>query len=415
MSGQVTITTKATTYTVEVTNSISRDTGSLKVKKNFDANGSGFAGNFSINVDCTVNSFDQTLMLAGGGEETITGIPTGTVCTVSEPSTPTPPDGWTFGTPVLSPVSGQVTIATKATTYTVEVTNSISRDTGSLKVKKNFDANGSGFAGNFSINVDCTVNSFDQTLMLAGGGEETITGIPTGTVCTVSEPSTPTPPDGWTFGTPVLSPVSGQVTITTKATTYTVEVTNSISRDTGSLKVKKNFDANGSGFAGNFSINVDCTVNSFDQTLMLAGGGEETITGIPTGTVCTVSEPSTPTPPDGWTFGTPVLSPASGEVTITTKATTYTVEVTNSISRDTGSLKVKKNFDANGSGFAGNFSINVDCTRQLVRPDADAGRRWRGDDQRDPDRDRVHRLRALDADPARRVDLRHPGAQPGER
>ena len=47
-----------------------------------------------------------------------------------------------------------------------------------------------------------------------------------------------------------------------------------------------------------------------------------------------------------------------------TKATTYTVEVTNSISRDTGSLKVKKNFDANGSGFAGNFSINVRLHRQ---------------------------------------------------
>ena len=251
--------------------------------------------------------------------------------------------------------------------------------------------------------------------MLAGGGEETITGIPTGTVCTVSEPSTPTPPDGWTFGTPVLSPASGEVTIATKATTYTVEVTNSISRDTGSLKVKKNFDANGSGFAGNFAIDVDCTVDSFDQTLMLAGGGEATITGIPTGTVCTVSEPSSRPRPTGWTFGTPVLSPASGEVTIATKATTYTVEVTNSISRDTGSLKVKKNFDPNGSGFAGNFTINVDCTVNSFDQTLMLAGGGEDDDHRDPDRDRVHRLRALDADPARRVDLRHPGAQPGER
>ena len=357
--------TQATAVEVTVNNSLSSTAGDnlLKLTKSLTGEPDGYDGPFQINYDCTGEAFDGHVDVTAGSFETISGFPSGTVCTITE-TLPTPPQGYSFGTPTFTENSGTandgvVTIVGSAT-VTVTTSNTLSRDTGSLKVKKNFDANGSGFAGNFSINVDCTVNSFDQTLTLAGGGEETINGIPTGTVCTVSEPSTPTPPGGWTFGTPVLNPVSGEVTITTKATTYTVEVTNSISRDTGSLKVKKNFDANGSGFAGNFSINVDCTVNSFDQTLTLAGGGEETINGIPTGTVCTVSEPSTPTPPGGWTFGTPVLNPVSGEVTITTKATTYTVEVTNSISRDTGSLKVKKNFDANGSGFAGNFSINVD-------------------------------------------------------
>ena len=118
-------------------------------------------------------------------------------------------------------------------------------------------------------------------------------------------------------------------------------VTNSISRDKGSLKVMKEFNALTSGFDGTFDLLVDCSVDSFDQTVTLAAGGEETISGIPTGTTCEVTEPTLPTAPDGWTFGTPVVDPA-GEVEITDKATTYTVTVTNSISREPGAIEVLK-------------------------------------------------------------------------
>ena len=80
--------------------------------------------------------------------------------------------------------------------------------------------------------------------------------------------------------------------------TAEVTVTNTISRDTGSLKITKSFDANGSGFAGDFSIGYDCNDGtSNDGTVTLAAGASQTINGIPTGTECTVSEPSTPTPP----------------------------------------------------------------------------------------------------------------------
>ena len=78
-------------------------------------------------------------------------------------------------------------------------------------------------------------------------------------------------------------------------------------------------------------IGVDCTVNSFDQTSQPGRWRPiQTISGIPTGTVCTVTEPTLPTVP-GWTFGTPTVNPA-GPVTITTKGTTYEVIVTNTIS-----------------------------------------------------------------------------------
>ena len=97
-------------------------------------------------------------------------------------------------------------------------------------------------------------------------------------MCTVTEPTLPTVP-GWTFGTPTVNP-AGPVTITTKGTTYEVIVPDTITRDTGSLKVSKVFDPKTSGFVGTFAIGVDCTVNSFDQTLNLAAGADQTISGI---------------------------------------------------------------------------------------------------------------------------------------
>ena len=372
VSGEVTITTKATTYTVEVTNSISRDTGSLKVKKNFDANGSGFAGNFSINVDCTVNSFDQTLTLAGGGEETINGIPTGTVCTVSEPSTPTPPGGWTFGTPVLNPVSGEVTITTKATTYTVEVTNSISRDTGSLKVKKTLTGGpGASYDPDYTISWNCNDGvgaPYDgSTTVKAGAAAVTArTGIPTGTQCTVSE-TLPGAPTDYSFGSPTYDP-SATVTIATKDQEVTVTVQNTLTRDQGFLKIKKVFDAKTSGFSGTFTIHYNCGAG--DQTVSLTAGATSSAIGpFDTGTNCVVTEPTLPSAPTGWTFGTtPTFNPAGADstgVTITkgNQAAAVTVTVTNTITRDTGSFKITKVLNPGGSGFNINtlFTINYTC------------------------------------------------------
>src|SRR4029079_14245554 len=137
---------------------------------------------------------------------------------------------------------------------------------------------------------------------------------PTGTTCVVSEPATPSAPTGWTFGTPTLNDsqapaTDGTVVITTKAATYTVTVTNTISRDTGSLKIAKVFDPLTSGYAGTFAINYDCNDGTaHDGTVNLAAGADQTISGIPTGTTCVVSEPATPSAPTGWTFGTPTLN-----------------------------------------------------------------------------------------------------------
>src|SRR5205814_1380741 len=86
-------------------------TGSLTISKVFSPGQSGFTGNFTINYDCTGTANDGSVTVAAGGSQTVSGIPTGAVCVVSE-TAPANPTGWTFGTPTFSDNSGTTTDAT---------------------------------------------------------------------------------------------------------------------------------------------------------------------------------------------------------------------------------------------------------------------------------------------------------------
>ena len=81
-------------------------------------------------------------------------------------------------------------------------------------------------------------------------------------------------------------------------------------------------------------------------------GSFQTISGIPTGTQCTVSETTLPTAPTGYTFGTPTFSP-SATVTITVKDATVEVTTNNTLTRDTGSLKLSKALTGGPAGLHG--------------------------------------------------------------
>ena len=74
----------------------------------------------------------------------------------------------------------------------------------------------------------------------------------------------------------------------------------------------------------------DCG-NGYTGSWSVAGGGSQTIYGIPTGSVCSVTEDALATI-DGYTWATPVYTPAT--ITISTKARTFEIVVTNSISKD---------------------------------------------------------------------------------
>ncbi len=99
-------------------------------------------------------------------------------------------------------------------------------------------------------------------------------------------------------------------------------------RDTGSLKLSKSLTGGPDGGAGSFTIHYDCGAGHTGDA-SVSVNGSQTIDRIPTGTQCTVSE-TPPTPPAGYTFGTPTFTDNSGTsndgiVTITKDPT---VEVT---------------------------------------------------------------------------------------
>ena len=138
--------------------------------------------------------------------------------------------------PVAAQVDGQVNQGDKLTlekgqkvTCTIVNTPEV---LGSLVISKEFNPQTSGFVGTFAIDYACVEGATpvkNGTVQLAGGQSETIPGLPTGTVCTVTEPTLPAAPTGWQFNAPVFSP-GNQVSVTTPGQQVSVTVTNSMAQ-----------------------------------------------------------------------------------------------------------------------------------------------------------------------------------------
>jgi hypothetical protein len=288
--------------------------------------------------------------LACGGSQTFTSIASGAK-TVTESA---PPSGWHFvSLSCTDPdngttVTGQTANIDLDNTETVTCTYTNARDQGYLKISKVFDPKTSGFNGTFDIVYNCGAGNV--TVSLAAGGSTTVGPFDTGTSCSVSEPILPTAPTGWTFGTPSVSGSPATITKGDQAAAVSVSVTNTITRDLGKLVLSKTFDPGTSGFNGTFAIHYDCSDGvAHDGTVNLSAGGSQEITGIPTGTVCTVTEPTLPTAPAGYSFGTPTFTDTSGTandgvVTIPSgDGSSVSVATNNSISRDHGTIVIIKN------------------------------------------------------------------------
>jgi len=109
--------------------------------------------------------------------------------------------------------------------------------------------------------------------------------------CTTKGAGTSAPAHQTTSTAAIMLGYGGQVTCTYTNT-----------HDQGYLKVAKVFDPKTSGFAGAFSIKVDCGAAGA-QTVSVAPGASATVGPFDTGTQCSVSEPSFPSAPPGWSFG----------------------------------------------------------------------------------------------------------------
>jgi uncharacterized repeat protein (TIGR01451 family) len=312
-----TVTIDADGETVAYTNT--RLTGSLVVMKASDVDAT-----FSFDVDCDGTAFDTTLQITtsgGSGSASVSNIPTGTSCTVTEQSNP-------LFSSVVTPGDGTVTIAVGDNT--VSFTNTRLR--GTLVITKSADVDGT-----FTFDVDCSDDAYDasnvQITTSGGAGSASVNGIPTGVTCTVTEDADP----HWT--TQVV-PADGTVTINTGDNT--VAFTNT--RVRGDLVIDKTADIDGT-----FHFDVDCTDDAYDQTdltITTSGGtGSASVEGIPTGVECTVTEHADA----HWTVE---VVPADGTVTIAAGDNTVAFDNT----RVRGSLEINKTSDEDAT-----FTFDVDC------------------------------------------------------
>lgn len=324
---------------------------------------------------------------------TKTGLPAGTVCTVTE----TNQRGATT-TSVVETEAGQVTDggATPAAFELTEGDNSVAFHNdfgvGSLSVTKALAglAKDEDWAqGPFTVRVVCTnanatsTTVFDDTYDLTPSSATwVIEHLPAGSSCTITEPQA----NGATS-----TSLPSAVTITRGASS-SATVTNTF--DYARLTVSKTVTTtavDGSGAAtrpGPFSFSVVCTFthggttdtvladgySSSPMTFSLSHGGSQALTGMPAGTSCTVTE-STPVGSPTTTMRKTTSS--SGPTTVTALSTTIgpltkdtnpttgtnTVQVTNTYA--VGSLRVTKSLQGGASAQFGDgpFTFRIDCTQ----------------------------------------------------
>ena len=222
----------------------------MQIRKAVTGAPAGYDPGYTIGYDCDDGTeHDGSVLVAASGSVSVPGIPTGTRCTVSEPTLPTAPSGYTFGTPTFAP-SATVTIPSgNGSSVSVTATNTLIREGGTLTIAKTLsNPDGAPVPRAYSINYNCGIGS-TGTLAVAAGASVSVSGIPTGSTCTVSEVA-PAAVPGYSWGTITYAPAS--VVIANMTSTFKLTVANSISASP--------FYANGSFVIGDKNAGVNTNV-----------------------------------------------------------------------------------------------------------------------------------------------------------
>ncbi|HNI34061.1 MAG TPA: DUF5979 domain-containing protein, partial [Microthrixaceae bacterium] len=297
------------------------------------------SGTFPYVVNCgAAGTFTPSINASNSanGTATVSGIPVGTSCTVTE----TIPAGWSLDGSINGNTNGrQITIAQQGNSMTF--TNR--RDVGSITITKNIDQGSGTFRFDLTCNsVPVAGSPFDITINApAVTGSVTVPNIPTGSNCTVDEN-----PNGSTSGdfVQVTPSNNGVVNFTSTAATQTATFVNH--RKVGSLVIRKVFPQGSLGDPNQqFTFTWDCGPEP--RTVTLKAGEQHVVSGIPTGTGCTVSETANAS------YET-TYSPQNGAVTIAQGENVVTV--TNV--RKTGTLELRKQLVP--AADPGRFDLDVD-------------------------------------------------------
>ncbi|MDK1360288.1 thioester domain-containing protein [Arthrobacter sp. zg-Y1219] len=367
LPGAVTI-VSGTTATAAVTDTYTFTPGTLVVTKTNTGEAAGAQGEVTISVVCTLNGttvLDTTVTIPEG---TITpeaaefpDLDAGTSCTVTETV-----DG--SSTAVAVTVTGEGTVTVPAAgSVTAALTNDYTFTTGTLAVRKDIAGAGAGRQGVVTLQVTCTASGatvLNETVTVAAGTTEPTTeefeDLPAGASCTVTETA-----DGATTEVSVetvVDPAGGTVTIPAGVGVEVV-FTDTYTVNPGALTVDKVIAGPAAREQGPITVEVICTADGVevirqDITIEAGAGGTVpgTVSGIPEGASCGVTEPGTgETPAVGVTVELPEdVTIAAGETAEASVINTYEV--------NPGSLVVTKVIAGEAAGNQESVEVDVLCT-----------------------------------------------------
>lgn len=339
----------------------SRNTGYVRVIKALSGDTIGADRAFTLQLSCPAAGIDRNVELtvplgSSSAFVDVGPIPTGVTCTLSEP---TVPDDWQ-----LASISPSSVVVGSNTVTPVEVTATNSRRLGDLRIRKVATGDTPPASSQFEVHLDCEGPAYDRTVTLGipSPSEVTITNLPVGMNCTVTEPHLPA---GWTNVSISPDPVT--------VGTSTVDVTVTNDYASGSIRVIKQLDGNAPADA-TFTVSLDCDGTGFDQDLSLtvSSGTDSTsqvVSGLPEGARCRATETSLPA---GYGFSSVV--PADGVVV--GDGTTVDITVNNDVTVTPASILVvrKELEDAQGAPTpalqATTFTVRLsNCTNSV--PDTD--------------------------------------------
>lgn len=393
-SGKVSATvTSGNTTTVAFTNSYSRDMGSLTVSKAWaymlGTQATPAPSNAPSQVTVNVvgpTSTSAILNAENNWSTTIPNLPVGSY-TVTEDQTGLAIEGWTLdvtgGNPSTSPAP--VTKGTNTTAATI--TNTYSRDTGSLTVRKENE-------GATPASVTFTVTGSDGyntevTLTATNGWTTTLENLPTGTY-TIEEQPNSANVAGYTYTVSYEQTGKTENANTvniTKGATVAVTATNTYTKVEGGLTISKafNFQYNGNATAAPAPtptlIQVEVapaasngptvSMTPFPVDLTANNNWSATVTNLPVGDY-TVTEKTDGAQINGWTLTTP----APTTVTVASNTTAPSVMITNTYNRETGSLTIKKEFTTSPETTARPTEITVNVSGYATPIKLNAANGW---------------------------------------
>ena len=336
--------------TVTLENMFIKDVGALKITKALGANAPDGAASKKYTFTVTgPDNFSKTVTIEGAGSETLTDLVPGSY-TVTENLTDAAIDGYDLEVTG----GGEVTVKVNEVAGTT-VTNTYTKQKGSLKITKALGANAPESAKSKSYSFTITgPDNYSKEVAVIGAGSVTVENLVPGSY-TVTENESGAAITGYDLEVNG----GGEVTVAAMATAET-SVTNTYTQQKGSLKITKSLGANAPAGASSKEYTFTVTgPDNYSETVTITGAGSKTLTDLVPGTY-KVTENESGAAIDGYDLEVT----GGGEVTVTAKATAETT-VTNTYTKQTGSLKITK---ALGEG-APDAANNTEYKFTITGPD----------------------------------------------